>query len=44
MLGGKRTCAWYWRARARKRLARELADSHAHPPAPRTRVPNGDLA
>lgn len=30
--------------RARKRLARELADSHAHPPAPRTRVPNGDLA
>ncbi len=30
--------------RARKRLAQELADSHAHPPAPRTRVPNGDLA
>jgi RNA polymerase sigma-70 factor, ECF subfamily len=30
--------------RARKRLARELANSHAHPPAPRTRVPNGDLA
>ena len=37
--------------RARKRFARELADRHAqppdrhaHPPAPRTRVPNGDLA
>jgi RNA polymerase sigma-70 factor (ECF subfamily) len=30
--------------RARKRLAQELANSHAHPPAPRTRVPNGDLA
>ena len=30
--------------RARKRLAQELANSHARPPAPRSRVPNGDLA